>query len=187
MVNDGYKDQAVEKLGDHRPAAHWRGHKYTPYEGGHRVPCIAVWPAGITANRKSHAMLSLVDLGATLTALVNETMTLPKGALPDSFDQSKVFLYDDNYAVRTAVIAQNYQLNIRDKQWKYIVPRAEGDNPKGGRNPLNGELYNLEIDPAETNNVAKDNPERSRAMYNAILTAIRNGYTRPDYAPVNHP
>lgn len=179
MVNDGYKDQAVEKLGKHRPAAHWRGTKYTPYEGGHRVPCIAVWPDAIAAGRKSYEMISLVDLGATLAALVETP--LPKGSLPDSFDQSQVFLYPWAKSARTAVIAQNYQLNIRDKQWKYIVPRAEGDNPKGGRDPLNGELYNLDADPSETLNLVKDYPDRARKMYNDILTAVRTGHTRPNF------
>lgn len=182
MVNDGYKDQAVEKLGDHRPAAQWRGHKYTPYEGGHRVPCIAVWPKAIAPGRTSHALFSLVDLGATFTALVAGAEALPKGTLPDSFDQSGLFLYDDTHATRTNLIAQNYQLNLRDKHWKYIVPRAEGDNPKGNRDPLNGELYNLETDPAETTNLAKVHPERARAMYNTILSALRTGHTRPNYA-----
>lgn len=179
MVNDGYKDQAVEKLGNHRPTAHWRGHKYTPYEGGHRVPFIAVWPSAITPNRKCHEMISLVDMGATLAALVD--VPLPAGTLPDSFDQSQLFLSAGAPSARTAVIAQNYQLNIRDKQWKYIVPRAEGDNPRGGRDPLNGELYNLDADPSETFNVVKDYPEQARKMYNAILTAVRNGHTRPNF------
>lgn len=179
MVNDGYKDQAVEKLGNHRPTAHWRGHKYTPYEGGHRVPFIAVWPAVLDGGHRSHAMLSLVDMGATLASLVG--VPLPKGALPDSFDQSELFLSPTAVSTRTSILAQNYQLNIRDQHWKYIVPRAEGDYPKGGKDPLKGELYNLDADPSETINVVNRFPEQAKKMYQAVLKAVQQGYTRPNF------
>jgi arylsulfatase A-like enzyme len=44
VVDDGYRDQAVENLGDHKPAGPWRGGKYSAYDGGTRVPFIARWP-----------------------------------------------------------------------------------------------------------------------------------------------
>lgn len=40
VVDDGYKDQAVELLGDHKPGGKYRGGKYSIYEAGTRVPCI---------------------------------------------------------------------------------------------------------------------------------------------------
>jgi arylsulfatase A-like enzyme len=42
-VDDGYKDDAKEKLGDHKPAGPWRGGKYSILEGGTRVPFIVRW------------------------------------------------------------------------------------------------------------------------------------------------
>ena len=35
VVDDGYRDEAVEKLGDHAPAGPFRGGKYSSFEGGH--------------------------------------------------------------------------------------------------------------------------------------------------------
>lgn len=49
VIDDGYKDQAVELLGDHKPAGDLRGGKYSNYEAGTRVPCILRWK--ITLNQ----------------------------------------------------------------------------------------------------------------------------------------
>ena len=40
VVDDGYKDDAVEKLGSHKPAGPLRGSKSTAFEGGTREPLI---------------------------------------------------------------------------------------------------------------------------------------------------
>ena len=43
VLNDGYYDDAVEKLGDHTPAGQLRGGKYSLFEAGTRVPFITYW------------------------------------------------------------------------------------------------------------------------------------------------
>lgn len=40
VIDDGYKDQAVELLGDHKPAGPLRGGKYSKFDAGTRVPFI---------------------------------------------------------------------------------------------------------------------------------------------------
>ena len=47
VVDDGYQDEAVAKLGSHRPNGPLRGGKYSNFEGGTRIPFIAHWPARI--------------------------------------------------------------------------------------------------------------------------------------------
>ena len=47
VVNDGYQDQAIELLGDHRPWGELRGGKYSIFEAGTRVPFIVSWPAKV--------------------------------------------------------------------------------------------------------------------------------------------
>jgi arylsulfatase A-like enzyme len=37
VVDDGYRDDAVEKLRRHRPAGPLRGGKYSAFEGGTRI------------------------------------------------------------------------------------------------------------------------------------------------------
>jgi arylsulfatase A-like enzyme len=48
VVDDGYRDEAVEKLGGHRPAGPLRGGKYSAFDGGTRVPMIVRWPGRVT-------------------------------------------------------------------------------------------------------------------------------------------
>src|SRR5690606_16648767 len=47
VVDDGYRDKAVELLGDHKPSGPMRGGKYSAFEAGTRVPFIVRWPAMI--------------------------------------------------------------------------------------------------------------------------------------------
>src|SRR6185503_1095258 len=68
VVDDGYKDLAVEKLGSHRPAGPLRGGKYSNFEAGTRVPLIVRWP-GHTKRGVSRALVSHVDFLATFAAL----------------------------------------------------------------------------------------------------------------------
>ena len=74
VVDDGYRDQAVEKLGNHQPAGPLRGGKYSNYDGGTRVPLIARWPGRIAPDSRSDALISQVDLLATFAALAGATV-----------------------------------------------------------------------------------------------------------------
>ena len=40
VVDDGYADEAEERLNGHRPSGPWRGNKYSAFEGGTAVPAI---------------------------------------------------------------------------------------------------------------------------------------------------
>lgn len=72
VVDDGYRDQAVERLGDHQPAGPFRGGKYSAFEGGTRVPFIVRWPGKVHPGT-SEALVSQIDLFSTLAALIQTT------------------------------------------------------------------------------------------------------------------
>ena len=61
VVDDGYADEAVAKLGNHRPAGPLRGNKYSAFEGGTRVPAIVRWPKEIHKPAVSDALVSQID------------------------------------------------------------------------------------------------------------------------------
>ena len=57
-----------EGVNGHRSAGNLRGYKGSIWEGGHRVPFIAKWPARIKAGMKSDQTMTLADLLATCAA-----------------------------------------------------------------------------------------------------------------------
>jgi arylsulfatase A-like enzyme len=92
VVDDGYQDQAVELLGNHRPWGPFRGGKYSIFEAGTRIPLIVNWPAK-TEKGVSDALVSQIDIFASLAKLIGKEV--PAGAAPDSRDQLNTLLGKD--------------------------------------------------------------------------------------------
>ncbi|MBL9201952.1 MAG: sulfatase-like hydrolase/transferase, partial [Opitutaceae bacterium] len=68
VMDDGYKDFALEKRGDHRAGGLFRGGKYSVFEGGTRTPFIARWK-GTIKPAVSDDIVCTIDLAASLAAL----------------------------------------------------------------------------------------------------------------------
>jgi arylsulfatase A-like enzyme len=119
VVDDGYKDQAVEKLGGHKPAGRLRGGKYSAFEAGTRVPFIARWPAGLKRRGASPALLGQVDLPATLAALTGQALS--DDDAPDSLDLLPALLGKASRA-RDHLVEQAQVLSLRTPRWKLILP-----------------------------------------------------------------
>ena len=176
VLDDGYRDDAVARIGDHRPAGPLRGGKYSIFEGGTGVPFIVRWPARVGPG-VSHALISQVDLCATLAALTGQS--LPAGAAPDSVNVLPALL-GESPAGRDHIVEHAGNLAIRSGDWKYIEPRpgparSANTNIELGNNP-EPQLYDLASDPGETANVAAQHPERVQELA-AELQRIRQ---RPD-------
>lgn len=159
VVDDGYQDQAVELLGEHRPWGDFRGGKYSNFEAGTRIPLIISWPAVITSGI-SNALVSHIDLYASLAKLTEQE--LEAGAAIDSRDQLATFLGKDKKG-RDYVIESAGALSIYDGEWKYIVPNNRSaynklTNTELGNNKED-QLYNLKKDIGEKNNVASEYPD----------------------------
>lgn len=164
VVDDGYRDEAAEKLGQHRPNGPFRGGKYSKFEGGTRVPFLLRWPGRVKPGR-SDALISLVDLPASLAVLVQQPW--PRGAGPDSA-QILPALLGDTATGRDHLVLHANGLALREGFWKFIEP-ADGSRVawqtgiETGNNPL-PQLYDLSLDPGETHNLASTHPERVLAM-----------------------
>lgn len=161
VVDDGYADEAVAKLGSHRPTGPLRGNKYSAFEGGTRIPAIVRWPKEIHKAAVSDALVSQIDWFASFASLLQ--VRLPKGAAIDSRNHLDTWLGKDN-ANRPWVIEQalNHALSVRTKEWKYIEPSRgeaimERESVETGY-LMEPQLYHVASD-YEQKNVAKENPE----------------------------
>ncbi len=168
VLDDGYKDDAVEKLGDHAPAGPFRGGKYGVYEGGTRTPFIA-WCPGRVAQGTSDALISTIDLPATLAAVVGAAV--PAEAFPDSADLHGALLGSASARGRDAVLQQDNgsgSFGYREGRWKLVRARA-GKKARAGAEAL----YDLETDPGEQTDVGDRHPEvvaRLRAALDRLVS-----------------
>lgn len=157
VVDDGYADEAVERLMDHKPWGPHRGGKYSMFEAGTRVPFIVHWPEMVRPG-VSDALVSQIDLLGTLAALTG--VTVEEGKLSDSRNQLPAWLGLDNEG-REYVIGAANSLTIRTRDWKYIEPNNGSayqrlTNTEMGNSPED-QLYHLRYDRGEYDNVAEKN------------------------------
>ena len=167
VIDDGYKDDAVEKLGNHKPNGIYRGGKYSAFEAGTRVPFIVSWKGKVKAGKVNDALFSQVDLYASLAALAG--VKVEAGQAPDSKNYLPVLLNQSNKP-REFLIEQsiNSTLSLLVGNWKYIEPSKgpkinKDTNTELGNDPK-PQLYNLADDPGETKNLAEVYPERVAEM-----------------------
>ena len=160
VLDDGYEDEAVSKLNGHTPAGVLRGGKYSTFEGGTRVPLIVSWHSK-TKPAVSDAMVSQIDFMSSFSKMLN---IKPKDIeITDSEDMLNVLLGKSTKG-RTVLVEQGINsLAIRKDHWKYIEPNKGPTinvltNTELGNNPL-PQLYDLQNDLGEKNNLAAQKPE----------------------------
>lgn len=171
VVDDGYRDEAVERMGGHRPAGPYRGGKYSKFEGGTRVPFLVRWPGHVKPGT-SRALFSQVDLLATFAALVGAADRV--ATAPDSRDHLSALLGEDPVG-RESLIEQAGGLAVRRGKWKFIpasnVPAKNASTGTELGNAARPQLYDIDADPGETRNVALEHPE--------IVDRLRGELPRP--------
>lgn len=146
----------------HYSMASWRGVKRDAWEGGHRVPFLARWPARIPAGAVSSEVICLTDLMATLASICGTA--LPQDAGEDSYDISPaLFGKPLTKPIREATVHHTAggRFAIRQGDWVYIdaptgmeTPEPEWFRRQRGVVPHQepAELFNLREDPAERRN-----------------------------------
>ena len=162
VLNDGYFDDAVEKLGNHDPKGGLRGGKYSLFEAGTRVPFITYWKGEIKPG-VSNAIVCQMDLLASLGNLVgvDEKTT-------DSKNLLNTLLGVSEKGREHLVIEAKSNTALRSGDWIMIPPyKGTSINKKVGTetgNSLEYKLYNLKKDIGQQKNLAKENPEKLKEM-----------------------
>lgn len=172
---------------------HWsshplRGLKRDIYEGGQRVPFLIQWPAVIQPNSASDAIVSQIDLLATLAAIV--ACQLPDNAAEDSHNLLPLITGEVEFVRSTHVhnTAAN-RFAIRHENW-LLINRSDGYGSKRNgawesrnRYPPQSEgaveLFDLKTDVSQKRNVAADFPEKVTQLQTLLKKVRETGYSAP--------
>ena len=176
VLDDGYKDQAVERLGDHKPAGPYSGGKYTVLEGGTRTPFIVSWP-GTVQPGVSDELVCTIDLAASFAALTGAA--IPDDGFLDSTNVIDALLGRPGAKGREFLIQQNNgggNYGLRAGGWKLV---RQGGGRRQPKKPPTDALYHLTDDPGESKNLADTNPEELKRLRRILDNAIADGRTRP--------
>lgn len=144
-----------------------RGFKAQIFEGGHRVPMIVRWPGKVAAGSTCSELVGLTDFMATTADLLG--VTLPEDAAEDSFSILSLLTGKaESLPNRPLVVNHDIRGNfaIRKGKWK-LIPGAES-----------AELYDLEADLKESNNVAASHPELVKELQETLQRYQESGRSK---------
>ncbi|MCK4748946.1 MAG: sulfatase-like hydrolase/transferase, partial [Bacteroidales bacterium] len=181
----GFKD--LQAMG-HYPSYIFRGLKGSLWEGGHRVPFLARWPARIESGSVSNVPVCLTDLMATLADLFTTSQDPASGE--DSFSLLEAFSGGVPSWVETRGIIHHSDAGhfaVRRGKWKLVLHEKGGTrrhNPKDQPviNPAEIQLFDMENDPSETTNIQHLHPEVTEDLMSLLARYIREG--RSNEGPV---
>jgi len=173
----------LEAMG-HFPSAHYRGYKCDIWDGGHRMPFIARWPDVVSPGSISNQTVCLSDLMATCADIVGAT--LPDNAGEDSVSILSL-LRGEETPVRENVINHSGpgKFAIRNGKWKLVLCAGSGGwaSPNDeealelGLPPI--QLYNMDEDPGEKNNLQAEQPNKVRELAGLLEKLVADGRSTP--------
>ncbi len=170
VLNDGYNDDAVEKLGNHDPKGGLRGGKYSLYEAGTKVPFITYWKGHIQP-KVSDALVCQMDLLTSLAKLVDGKV---EGT--DSEELLDVFLGKSDDGRASLILEATSRTALRKGDWMMIPPyKGVTVNKKVNielGNSKEFQLYNVKEDKGQQHNLATQKPELLKELL-ADFEAVR--------------
>ena len=169
-----------------------RGQKTSVYEGGIRVPFFIRWPGRIEAGRKIDEIAAHIDILPTLLELCGIEKTghnlidgvslypLLKGVSDKWPDRNLVFQF------HRGMIPQRYQnCAVRSQKHKLVSKHGITKERKTGLPSLKPEfeLYDMENDPEEKDDISTKNPEIVRRMRESYETWFNEMNQARDFEP----
>ena len=162
----------------HFPSGPLRGYKSDAWEGGHRVPFIVRWPGVVATNSKNHAQVHQADLLATFADIFGVDLKPEEGE--DSFSLLPLLKGDTKESPRSNSVSCSIRVipSVRQGPWKLILDSGSGGWTKG-EVTTDLQLYNLDEDIGETNNLANAFPQKVHQMRKMFETLITQGRSTP--------
>jgi arylsulfatase A-like enzyme len=166
--NGGLREGGKEGVGG------LRDYKGSVYEGGLRVPCIIEWPNYIDGGQIRLYPASTMDIFPTIA----EILGLPPQVMTKPVDGSSIFhVFNDNSMTRGKLIPFKYENAgaLIDKKYKLVAVNIREKEY---------ELYDLDQDPSESNNILSIQSEKGKDMiqyYESWLESVESSIAGEDY------
>ncbi len=167
---------------DHWSSAPFRGIKRDLYEGGHHVPFLLRWPGVTSPGSVSDALVSQVDLMATLADAVG--YDIPADMAVDSHDLLPWLTGAAAEPPRTTIVhntsPEHYAIRhgsmlLVDAASGVVDPKKRSPpavwNAKHGYAPEDrtpAKLFDLAVDPGQRRNLAAERPETVSELRNLL-------------------
>ena len=167
----------LQKKG-HYPSANLRGLKSDLWDGGHRVPFILRWPGGgVKPGVKCEQLIGISDVMATCARLVD--YKLPETTAEDSFSFLPALTGNKIESTREGIVHHSGSgfFAIRKGKWKLLLASGSAgvSKPKFDSNGPPVQLYDMEEDIGEQNNLQAQYPEVVSEMTQLLESYVENG------------
>tara|TARA_R110002051_G_scaffold117009_2_gene190616 strand:- start:17922 stop:19289 length:1368 start_codon:yes stop_codon:yes gene_type:complete len=148
-------------LGSNFPLKDW---KTSNYEGAIRVPAIVNWKNKLSPSVNNN-YISIIDLMPTLLELSGANF------IPETVEGKNIWnvIATNDTIVNEIYIRGHIQESIIQKPWKLIRTRHKNTEP-------DFELYTIESDPEEKQNLLKDNP----TVYLEMKSKLEKQFAKDD-------
>ncbi len=160
----------------HRAAGPFYGFKGDIYEGGHRVPFLVRWPGRVQPGSVSEETICHTDVLATFAQIIGTE--LPRNAGEDSVSFLPVLRAQDPASpLREATVLDSWRgvKAVRQGPWKLILGEGSGGFANEIRGDAPVQLYNLDSDPQEQNNLHAEHPELVSRLRSLLERYQREG------------
>ncbi len=137
-----------------------RGTKRALYEGGIRVPMIAVWPKHIPSSTTNHGIAAFWDFHKTFASLLNQNSQtdginlLPTLTKAKSLPRERPMYWEFH--------EEGGRMALRRGKWKLVMQKVNSDEPRL-------ELYDLSQDLSEQRDLAMKYPKLVHRLKKQML------------------
>lgn len=170
----------------HNPSWKYRGMKSDIFDGGHRVPFIVSWPAGINKKSVSEQLICSTDFFRTIADLLGKQ--LPDNMAEDSFSfLRELDKHESKLPIRESIVNHSIAGNfaISKGKWKLIFCSHSGgwSDPKPNSEEAKVlpalQLYDTEANVEENDNFGEKYPDIVNELTTVITEYVRNGRSTP--------